>query len=182
MFVKIVKLPDMKVVSFHSWGEFIGDPEIKALQMLEEWIKDNDLSIDPSKHQIFGFDNPVPQVNEKGEQYASKEQPYGYEVWITITEDYKIEGDPKIKKVGGGFYATISIKSAMNISQGWKYLFDWIKNNEKYNFHPKWKGLTKYYDKDVIEHGIIGLENHVNYPENDVEKMLLDIYAPIVKK
>ena len=181
MFVKIVKLPQMKVISFHSWGEFIGDPEIKSLQKLGEWLRKSDLSIDQLKHQIFGFDNPVPQVNKEGEQYASKEKPYGYEVWITIPEDYKIEDDLKVKIVKAGLYAVISV-NVMNIGIGWKSLFDWISTNEKFDFHPKWKGLTKYYDKDVIEHGIIGLENHVNYPENDVEKMLLDIYAPIVKK
>lgn len=145
-------------------------------------MKNSDLSIDPSKHQVFGFNNPVPQANEKGEQYASKDNPYGYEVWITITEDYKIKGDLKIKKVGAGLYAVISIKSVMDIGYGWKSVFDWISNSENYDFHPKWKGLTKYYDKEIIEHGIIGLEHHFNYPENEVDKMLLEIYAPIIEK
>ncbi|MFX1388247.1 MAG: effector binding domain-containing protein [Promethearchaeota archaeon] len=178
----MVELHQMKVLSFHSWGEYIGDPEIKTLQKLKDWLKKSKTSIDPTKHQIFGFDNPVPQVNEKGEQYASKENPYGYEVWITIPNDFKLEGDLNIKKVKAGLYAVISIKNAMNIGHGWKSLFDWISNSEKYDFHPKWKGLIKYYDKDVIEHGIIGLEHHINYPENEVDKMLLDIYAPIIEK
>lgn len=172
----------MKVISFHSWGEFIGDPETKTFEKLGEWIKKIDISIDPLKHQLFGFDNPVPQVDEKGEQFASKEKPYGYEVWITIPDDFKIEGDLKIKMIKGGLYAVISIKSVMNIGIGWKSLFDWINNSDKYDFHPKWKGLPKFYDNDVIEHGIIGLEHHVNYPENEIEKMLLDIYAPINEK
>ncbi|MFX1504294.1 MAG: hypothetical protein ACFFDH_25260 [Promethearchaeota archaeon] len=181
MFVKTVKLPEMRVISFHSWGDFIGDPEIKTLQKLGDWLRKSSLSIDPLKHRIFGFDNPVPQVNENGEQYASKEKPYGYEVWITIPEDYKVEEAIKIKSVKAGLYAVISV-NLMNIGIGWKSLFVWIKSNDKFDFHPKWKGLTKYYDKDIIEHGIIGLEHHINYPENDVEKMLLDIYAPIVEK
>ncbi len=172
----------MKVVSFHSWGEFIGDPEIKTLQKLEEWIIKRSLSIDPSRHQIFGFDNPVPQGNEKGEQFASKENPYGYEVWITIPEDYKIEEDLKIKKVESGLYAVVSVKSVMDIGYGWKNIFDWIKNCEKYDFHPKWKGITKYYEKETIEHGKIGLEHHINYPEKEIDKMLMEIYAPIIEK
>lgn len=172
----------MRVISFHSFGEFIGDPEIKTLQKVEEWLKKSVISIDPSKHQIFGFDNPVPQVDEKGEQFASKEKPYGYEVWITIPEDYEINGDQKIKMVGAGLYAVVSIKSAMNIGYGWKILFDWISSNNKYDAHPRWKGLIKYYNEEVIEHGIIGLEHFINYPENEIEKMLLDIYGPIVEK
>lgn len=172
----------MKVISFHSWGEFVGDPEIKTFKKLEEWIKKSGIVIDPMKHQIFGFDNPVPQVNEKGEQYASKENPYGYEVWITIPEDFKVDEDLNLKKVEQGLYAVISVKSAMNIGFGWKFLFDWISNSEKYDFHPKWKGLTKYYDKKIVDNGIIGLENLLNYPEIDEENILLDIYAPIIEK
>jgi hypothetical protein len=172
----------MRVFSFHSWGEFIGDSEIKTFQKVEEWIKRSEISIDPLDHQVFGFDNPVPQVNEKGEQYASKENPYGYEVWITIPKDYKVEGELKIKDVKAGLYAVVSIKNVMNIGFGWKSLYDWISNNEKYNFHPKWTGLIKYYDKDIIDHGIIGLENHINYPENEIDKMLVDIYFPVIEK
>lgn len=172
----------MKVVSFHSWGDSVGDPEIKTLQKLAEWVEKSDLSINPLKHQVFGFDNPVPQVNEKGEQYASKEKPYGYEIWITVPDDYEIKGKLKIKKVEAGVYAVISIKNVMNIGLAWKNLFDWITNNENYNFHPKWKGLTKYFDKELIKHDIIGLEHFVNYPENNVENMLMDIYAPIIEK
>jgi len=182
MFVKIVKLPQMKVISFHSWGEFVGDPEIKTLQKVEEWIKKSDISIDPTTHQIFGFDNPVPQVDEKGEQFASKEKPYGYEVWMTIPEDYKNKGAQTIKKVEAGLYAVVSIKSAMNIGYGWKSLFDWVNTNDKYDSHPKWKGLIRYYDKENVEHGIIGLEHFINYPENEINKMLVDIYFPIIEK
>ncbi len=172
----------MKVISFHSLGEFIGDPEIKTIQKLKEWIMKDNISIDPLKHQVFGFDNPVPRVNERGEQFASKEKPYGYEVWITIPHDYEVKGDLKVKNVETGLYAVLSVKGAENIGYGWKSLFDWINNSDEYDFHPKWKGLTKYYDKEIIEHGIIGLEHHINYPENKVDTIFLDIYAPIIEK
>ncbi len=180
MFIKIVNLPQMKVISFHSWGEFIGDPESKTHQKIDEWSRKRGISIDPSKHQIFGFNNPVPQVNEKGEQYASKEKPYGYEIWITLPKDYQMEENQDVKMITTGLYAVISVKGVKNIGLGWKSLFDWISNNKKYNFHPKWKGLPKY--NENIEYGVTGLENHTNYPEIQEEKILLDLYAPIIEK
>ena len=180
MIIKIVKLPSLKIISFHSWGEFIGDPEIKTFQKLEEWVKKNNISIDPLKHQIYGFNNPVPQVNERGEQSASKENPYGYEVWLTLPEDFKVEGNLKVKNIKAGLYVVVSVRGVNNIGNGWKTLLDWISNNEKYDFHPKWKGLPKY--NENVEYGVTGLENHTNYPEIEEEKIRLDLYAPIIEK
>ncbi|TKJ19575.1 MAG: hypothetical protein CEE43_14795 [Promethearchaeota archaeon Loki_b32] len=180
MFVKLVKLPQMRVISFHSWGEFIGDPEIKSHQKLEELIKKSGISIDPLEHQILGFNNPLPKFNEKGEQIASKKKPYGYEIWITIPEDFKAKGI--LKNVESGSYAVVSVKGANNIGSGWQALLEWISNNDKYSLHPKCKGLLNFYDKDKFEHGITGLELHVNYPEIGEEKLHLDLYAPINKK
>jgi len=182
MFVKLVKLPQMRVISFHSWGEFIGDPEIKSHQKLEEWIRKSGISIDPLKHIVFGFNNPLPKFNEKGEQIASKEKPYGFEIWVTIPEDFKVDGNLSIKNVGGGLYAVVSVQGANNIGNGWQALIDWISANKKFDLHPKCKGLLNYYDKDNVEYGINGLELHINYPEISEEKLHLDLYAPVVEK
>ena len=172
----------MRVISFHSWGEFIGDPEIKTYQKIEEWIKKSGISIDPLNHQLFGFNNPNPKFNERGEQIASKEDPYGYEIWITIPEDFKVEGNLNIKSVEAGLYTVLSVKGANNIGNGWQALLYWISINEFCDLHPKCKGLPKHYDNDKVEHGFTGLECHINYPENDEEKLLLDLYAPVVEK
>lgn len=170
----------MKVASSHSWGEFIGDPEIKSHQKLDEWIRKSGISIDPSNYLIFGFNNPLPKFNKRGEQVASKESPYGYEIWITIPEDFKAKGI--LKNVEGGLYAVVSVKGVNNIGNGWQALLDWISNNDKYSLHPKCKGLLNFYDKDKVEHGITGLELHINYPEIGEEKLHLDLYAPVVEK
>ncbi len=172
----------MKVVSFHSWGEFIGDPETKTHQKLDEWKIKSGISYDPLIHQVFGFNNPNPKFTETGEQVDSKDNPYGYEIWITIPEDFKVEDNLKVKTVEGGLYGVISIRGIQNIGKGWKLLVDWIHNSEEYDFHPNWKGLTKYYDKDYFEYGTTGLELHTNYPESEEENFLMDIYAPIKEK
>jgi len=180
--IKIVKLFDMKVISFHSWGEFIGDPESKSFQKLDDWIKEKSIPLDPLKHQIFGFNNPSPHINDSGEHFASKDNPYGYEVWITIPEDYEIEENMKAKTVEGGLYCVVSVRGANNIGKGWKFLFDWLKKSEEYDIHPNWKGLSKYYDEDHVIQGIIGLEYIINYPKNDEDNFLMDIYFPIIER
>ena len=182
MIIKIVKLFDMKVISFHSWGEFIGDPEEKTFKKLDKWVKESGISLDPLKYQIFGFNNPSPHINDSGEQFASKYNPYGYEVWMTIPEDYEIEENVKVKTIKGGLYGVVSIRGVNNIGKGWKFLFDWIQNSEEYDFHPNWKGLSKYSDEEHVNQGITGLEYHVNYPENDEENFLMEIYFPIIEK
>ncbi len=182
MIIKIVKLFDMKVIAFHSWGEFIGDPEKKTFQKLDEWVKERGISLDPLKHQIFGFNNPSPHINDSGNQFASKDNPYGYEVWMTIPEDYEIEENMKVKTIEGGLYGAVSIRGVDNIGKGWKFLFDWIQNSEEYDFHPNWKGLSKYYDKEHVTQGITGLEYLVNYQEYDEKNFLMDIYFPIIER
>ena len=44
---RIVKLPSMKVASFHEMGEFLGDPEDKAYKKLEIWARPRGIFDDP---------------------------------------------------------------------------------------------------------------------------------------
>jgi len=172
----------MRVVSFHSWGEFIGDPENKASQKLNKWVKECKISMNPIKHQVFGFNNPSPKIANTGEQFANKDNPYGYEFWLIISKNFKIDGSMNVKLVESGLYTVISIKGLDDICNGWKQLIDWIQKSEKYDFNPNWKGLREYYLKNHFKYGITGLEHHINYPENDEKKFLIDIYAQIIEK
>lgn len=190
-FVKIVRLSPMKVVSFHSIGEYLGNPEEKAWAKMVAWAKPKGLLNSPAKHQVFGFNNPDPPLDEEGIPEAAKQ--YGYEFWITIGEDFETEEDVDVKTVGGGLYAvmTCRVESPVDIGKTWGELIKWIQESKEYSFHPNWKGLKVHYDKDHLEHGITGLENHINpwvqtppkgKPWKTQEKLIIDIYAPIIKK
>ena len=104
---KIVYLPSMRVASFHAMGKNIGEPELKAWEKLKDWAKTKGLLDNPTKHQIFGFNNPAPfHINEG--------KPYGYELWITIGKDFKVEEEFRTKTIEGGMYAVITCKMELH--------------------------------------------------------------------
>ena len=189
-FVKIVSLPPMKVVSFHSMGEFLGDPEEKASAKMIAWAKSKGLLNKPGKHQVFGFNNPDPPVTEEGIPEPNKR--YGYEYWITVEEDFKTEENIDVKTVDGGSYAVLTcrVESPVDIGKTWGKLIRWIQESEKYDFHPNCRGLKSHYNKSHFEYGITGLEHHLNLletppkgkPWKTHEKLVMDIYVPIIEK
>ncbi|UCH32327.1 MAG: GyrI-like domain-containing protein [Candidatus Bathyarchaeota archaeon] len=189
-FIKIVHLPPMRVLSFHSLGEHLGDPEDKAGREMFAWAKPRGLLDDPKKHQVFGFNNPDPPMNKEGGPEPNK--PYGYEFWITVDEDFAAESDMNIKTVDGGMYAVITcrVESPAEIGRAWGSLIQWIQKSEKYTFHPNWKGLKSHYKNNHVEHGITGLENHLSLlapppkgkPWQCSERLIMDIYAPVIEK
>jgi DNA gyrase inhibitor GyrI len=189
-FVKIVYLPAMRVASFHSMGEHLGDPEKRAFKKMTAWAKPKDLLDNPAKHQVFGFNNPDPPTTAEGAPDPNR--PYGYEFWISIGSDEEIDDKIDIKTVEGGSYAvmTCRVGGPVDIGKTWGRLIKWIQESEEYTFHPKWKGLKTQYSKEHVEYGVTGLEHHLNpmnpppkgKPWQTKEQLVIDIYAPIIKK
>lgn len=180
----------MKVVSFHSMGEHLGDPEKKASTALVDWAKPRGLLDDSTAHQVFGFNNPDTPINEEGVPEPNK--PYGYEFWITVGNDFKEEDDITVKTVEGGLYAvmTCRVEGPVDIGRTWGKLIKWIQRSEEYTFHPNLKGFKSHYDKKHLEHGVTGLENHLNRleappkgkPWQTQQKLIMDIYVPVTEK
>ncbi|UCE28564.1 MAG: GyrI-like domain-containing protein [Candidatus Bathyarchaeota archaeon] len=189
-FVKIVSLPPMKVVSFHSMGEFLGDPEEKASTKMMAWAKSKGLLSNPREHQVFGFNNPDPPISEEGIPEPNKR--YGYEYWITVEDDFKTEENIDVKTVDGGSYAVLTcrVESPVDIGKTWGKLIKWIQESEKYDFHPNCRGLKSRHSKSHFEYGITGLEHHLNLlesppkgkPWKTPEKLVMDIYVPVIEK
>jgi len=132
---RIVKLPQMRVVSFHAMGEFLGDPETKAWAKAEAWAGPKGLFNDIEKHKVFGFNNPNPEYDkEKGDFIVSKEKPYGYEFWVTVDEDFEVEDDIESKIIPEGLYAVKSCSGVQELGKAWKDLVLWVKESDKYEF------------------------------------------------
>ncbi|MHA1991387.1 MAG: effector binding domain-containing protein [Candidatus Hodarchaeales archaeon] len=149
--VKIVKLPAMRVVSFHVKDS--KSPEIEAWEKLESWAKPKGLFDAPHIYQIFGFNNPNPtKENDK----------YGYEFWMTIPDDFELEKGLEVKNHDGGLFAVMSCRGAANITDTWMKLIEIIENSSYSRVpHVQW------------------LEHHVDPYITDPEIFLLDLYAPI---
>ena len=175
--IKIVYLPPIRVASFHIMGKSFGEPEVKVWKKLKDWAKTKGLLDNPTIHQIFGFNNPAPLHINEG-------KPYGYELWITIGNDFKVEDKIRTKTVEGGMYAVITCKmEEENIGTTWQTLFKWIQESEEYDYHPNWKPLHERYDEDHVKHGVFGLEYIPDAPlTNKEEFLIMDIYGSILKK
>ncbi|MFW9875412.1 MAG: effector binding domain-containing protein [Candidatus Thorarchaeota archaeon] len=175
--IKIVYLPTIRVASFHAMGKNFGDPELKAWKMLKEWAKTKEILDNPTNHQIYGFNNPVPLHINEG-------KPYGYELWITIGKDFKVEENIRTKTVEGGMFAVITCKmEGENIGITWQKLFQWIQESDEYDYHPNWKPLHEFNDEDHVRYGTLGLEYIPDAPLTDKEVFfIMEIYGPVIKK
>ncbi len=189
-FVKIVNLPTMRVASFHSMGEHLGDPEKKAFEKMLAWAKPKGILDNPADYQVFGCNNPDPPITDEG--MPKPDQPYGYEFWVRIGNSEEIEDKISIKTVESGSYAvmTCRVGGPVDIGKTWGRLIKWIQESEEYTFHPKWKGLKTQHSKELFEYGVTGIEHHLNpmetppkgKPWQTKEQLIIDIYAPVVKK
>ncbi len=151
--LKIVKLPELRVISFHVKDS--ESPEQEAWNMLENWAKPKGIFNQPDIHQIYGFNNPDP----------TKEQPlYGYEFWITINDDFEVDDELQVKNFDGGLYAVMSCSGVENITPTWIKLVDRVSD-------------SKY--KLVKSHQ--WLEHHVDPHNTDLKTFVLDLYAPITE-
>ncbi len=158
---RIVKLPSMKVASFHEMGEFLGDPEDKAYKKLEIWARPRGIFDDP-KFKVFGFNNPDPKyIKETKEFLINKDNPYGYEFWISLSPDFEEDDDLNTKEFEGGLYVVSRCEGVHKLGEVWKNLYDWVKVNSKYKFAPH----------QCLEHNV--------NKEEDGEKILFDVYFPI---
>ena len=149
--LKIVKLPPMRIVSFHATNSTT--PEDDAGKMMWKWAHPKGLFDNPNIYQIFGFNNPDPEKNNPK---------YGYEFWISVPRDFEVEDDIVIKEFQGGLYAVMSCRGVMNISPTWKKLVQAVKNSE----------YTLTNDHQWLEHNISpDIQEH--------DKIRMDLYCPI---
>jgi DNA gyrase inhibitor GyrI/predicted transcriptional regulator len=149
--VKIVKLPPMRVVSFHVKNS--ASPETEAWKKLEPWAKPKGLFDAPHTYQIFGFNNPNP---------TEEDEKYGYEFWVTIPDDFEVDKELKVKNHNGGLFAVMSCRGVANITNIWIKLAEIIENSS-YSISQSEQWLEHHIDPYITEH----------------ELLLLDLYAPI---
>jgi DNA-binding transcriptional MerR regulator/DNA gyrase inhibitor GyrI len=117
--VRIVKLPAMTVASYRAESK---TPEADCSKVFNKFVLDNSLH-KRDGYRFFGFNNPSPTEGNPV---------YGYEMWVTIPDDFAVL-EPLIKKqFNGGLYASISTQ--MNeIGERWRMLNEWCKSNGEYD-------------------------------------------------
>lgn len=156
--VRIVKLPAMTVASYRAES---ASPEDDCSIVFNRFVLDNQLHKRDGYRQ-FGFNNPSP----------SESSPiYGYEMWVTVPDNFDVPLPLEKKVFSGGLYASISTN--MNeIGERWQRLHNWCKNNERY-------------DVDVssqwLEECSMGFEAFISKTVSNGEKQL-DLLEPVKEK
>ena len=164
--VRILLLPPMTVAAFHYVGP---DPEDHAGDMASRFVQESPLYELKPDSRMFGFNHPNP----------SPDRPhYGYEVWLTIPEDFDVHAPGVKKRFPGGLYAAHAIDFGSFHEWGW--LAQWVENN------PDWEGNGS---PEGPENMFGGLEEHLNWvyaahqgwPEDGIPGKI-DLLHPIRKR
>ena len=153
--VRIVKLPAMTVASYRVQST---SPEEDCSKVFNKFVLENNLH-NRNGYRHFGFNNPNPREGSPV---------YGYEMWVSVPDDF-IPTEPLVKKqFRGGLYASISAN--MNeIGERWKLLFDWCKNSDIYDVDES---------SQWLEECSMDFETFISDEVSDGEKQL-DLLEPV---
>lgn len=158
--VEIVQLEPMTVASIQAISK---TPEDDAWKKVVAFAEPRGLLKDLKKNPIFGFNNPNPS--------AGKEE-YGYEFWIRINPDIKMEEGVTKKEFSGGLYAVTRCNLTKESTSAFLHEHGQLES---------WANLVKWFESSGYKKGKHqGLEKSVN-PNKPDEDLLLDLYLPIVK-
>ena len=155
--VRIIELPPMTVASYCALSE---TPEADCAKVFDKFVLENNLH-KRSGHRSFGFNNPDP----------SEDSPvYGYELWVTIPEDFEPPAPFVKKQFSGGMYASISAQ-LNEIGERWESLYEWSVQSEKYegDFSLQW-----------LEEQVMDYETFMSEQVPDSEKQL-DLLLPVAR-
>jgi len=118
--VRFLHLPPMTVAAFHYVGP---DPEEHAGDMASRFVRESRLYELKPDSRMFGFNHPNPTPDRPH---------YGYEVWVSIPEDFDVPAPGEKKVFPGGLYAAHAIDFGNFHEWGW--LAQWVENS------PEWEG------------------------------------------
>jgi len=163
------KYPDIKVlkelkpcrVAYYCYYGL--EPEEGAFWVMSDWLRRSGLNIEKDKLRIFGFNNPSPASPDQKE--------YGYEVWVTINDDFVVyDSLVKTKTFQGGLYAVCAVRDLTPGGDGSGIFNTWQRFN-------RWLSESKY-----VAAGHQWLEEHLHF--NDEFEYIggMDLYMPIAPK
>jgi hypothetical protein len=116
--VRIVKLPKMIFACYRAESE---TPENDCSEVINKVILENNLH-KKIGFRHFGFNNPDPKEGISV---------YGYEIKFVIPNDFEVTKPLFKKEYDGGLFAALPTKMTV-IGEQWKKLYEWTKNNSKY--------------------------------------------------
>ncbi|MDR0468516.1 MAG: effector binding domain-containing protein [Peptococcaceae bacterium] len=156
--VRIVQIPAMAVASYRVESS---TPEDDCAKVFNRFVLENDLH-KRDGYRYFGFNNPSPT---KGSAV------YGYEMWVSVHEDFVVPEPLTKKRFSGGLFASISTQ-INEIGERWRLLFDWCNDSEDYEVDSSVQWL---------EECTMGFEAFISSHISESAKQL-DLLTPIKLK
>ena len=167
--VRIVHLSPMTVAAAHACGE---NCEGKALDMINQFVKESELIKIKPDARSFGFDcsHGATKIGEPS---------HAYEVWVSIPNDLTVS-EPLIKKsFNGGLYAAHVLRSWD--FEDWRLLGEWVKTSDKYDNDFQSMRVTS--PEPMSGQGLEETLNFYNYAQKgQMNDLQLDLLCPIKEK
>ena len=160
--VRIIYLPPAAVAAAHCIGD---DPESRTYQIIDRFVRETGLCRIKPDLRHYGFNHPNP-TDETGH--------HGYEVWVTIPDDWEVPAPLTKKHFDGGLYAAHMI--AMGNFNEWEWFFHWVNQSEKYEFAGDMRD-QEHMCGLLDEH--LNYVNHVSLDNSEPEDMQIDLLMPI---
>ncbi|WP_099205190.1 effector binding domain-containing protein [Scatolibacter rhodanostii] len=136
-------------------------PEHDAFIGLKKWFDQNHVAEIMPNYRVYGYDIPT-TVKEDGT--------YGYEVVVTIPDDYDVVGEGITKKhFEGGLYA-VTPTTVGGIVGAWKRFMSWL-DLSRYEM-----GSHQCLEEHDVDSGFINRD--MNHPEN----IKINLYMPVTKR
>ncbi len=153
--IKVLKkLEPFRVVCYAAYGT---SPEDDALAYMRQWAEQAGLLNEKYGYRLFGFD-VAGSLKEDGS--------HGYEVWLSVPDDFESEELP-VQTFPGGLYA-VTTTTIGEIEATWNLFREWLK-------------VSKY---DLGTHQ--WLEEHLPFQEwaqyRSQQEYKIDLYMPITEK
>lgn len=123
--VRIVHLPLCTVASCHFIGK---EPEEEVGSRAARFVQESRLYEAKPDARMFGFNHPNPGALEDGL--------HGYEVWLTIPEDFPLPEGFTRKHFPGGLYAVLTIR--FGDFHHWWTLNQWVEASKEFDID--WRG------------------------------------------
>ncbi len=160
--VRIIYLPPSVVAAYQYLGD---DPEEKVSTIIDEFVKNSNLTSIKPDLRHFGFNAPMPDKNGN----------HGYEMWVTIPDNMDVPKPLTKKNFEGGLYAAHMIP--MGAFSEWEWLIQWVNESEKYDY----RGEGNYQNMFGCLEESLNYVNRLNLPDRE-DGLQLDLLYPVMAK
>ena len=163
--VRIVYLPPSDVATYQFEGD---EPEAHVGEVIDTFVREANLTNIKPDVRHFGFNAPTP---DDGATH------HGYEMWVTIPDDFDVPAPLVKKRFEGGLYAAHMIP--FGAFEEWGWLMEWAMSNNKYEYRGDWNPANQF--GCLEEH--LNYANRVHLPDSGgITGLQLDLLVPIKER